>query len=296
MRGGQYMYADLHLHTNYSDGKLSVSDTIKIANIKGINTLSITDHDSVAGVKEAILQSKLLGMNCISGLELSCRNENIQISFPDDISIHLLAYNINYQNRQLLSYLEYYHMKRKEILLSLIEELINEGFDVKYGDIYIISGTQMRIQDVINHINSSFIYKEKREYFLAIANSYYKRLFSIDCTLENAIELIKGAGGMPVLAHAFFSYRDYDIIKNDQKNVYALLNYLCELGIQGIEVFYSRFSENQTKWLLQEAKKRNLAITAGSDFHGTSSRKDMINYEIAEIADTIRNLLEGNKY
>lgn len=290
------MYADLHLHTKYSDGKLSVSDTIGVANDKGISILSITDHDSVDGVEEAIQQSQLLGINCISGLELSCRNENTEISFPDDISIHLLAYNIDYENHQLLSYLKHYHSKRKGILLSLIDELINEGFDAKYDDIYIISGTQMRIQDIINHINSSFAYKEKRERLLTIANGYYKRLFSIDCTLENAIKLIKNAGGLPVLAHAFYSYKDYDIIENNQEEVYSLLDYLCELGIQGIEVFYSRFSDIQTKWLLQEARSRNLEITVGSDFHGTPSRKDMMNYEIAEIAHSVGKLLEINRY
>lgn len=290
------MYVDLHLHTNHSDGKLSVSDTIGLANDRGISVLSITDHDSVGGVEEAIQLSQLLGINCISGLELSCRNENTKISFPDDISIHLLAYNIDYENDQLLSYLNHYHSKRKEILLSLIDELVSEGFDLKYDDIYIISGTQMRIQDVINHINSSFAYKEKRDHLLTIANSYYKKLFSIDCTLENAIRLIKNAGGFPVLAHAFFSYKDYDVIKNEQKEVYSLLDYLCELGIQGIEVFYSRFSDIQTKWLLREARSRNLEITVGSDFHGTPSRKKMMNYEIDEIAGSIGKLLEINRY
>ena len=154
----------------------------------------------------------------------------------------------------------------------------------------------MRIQDIINHINSSFAYKEKRERLLTIANGYYKRLFSIDCTLENAIKLIKNAGGLPVLAHAFYSYKDYDIIENNQEEVYSLLDYLCELGIQGIEVFYSRFSDIQTKWLLQEARSRNLEITVGSDFHGTPSRKDMMNYEIAEIAHSVGKLLEINRY
>ena len=290
------MYADLHLHTNCSDGKYSVSDTIGIASEKGINILSITDHDSVAGVKEAILQSHTLGIDCISGLELSCRNENRRISFPDNISIHLLAYNIDYDNKQLVTYIKNYHSQRKAILLSLIKELTDEGFDVKFDDIYVISGTQMRIQDIINHINSSFACNKKRERFLSIANSYYRRLFCIDCTLENAIKLIKSAGGLPVLAHAFFSYKDYDVVENRQEDVYSLLNYLCELGIQGVEVFYSRFSNSQTQWLLQETKKRNLEVTVGSDFHGTSTRKLMMNYEIPETVNTIKRLLEIDRY
>jgi predicted metal-dependent phosphoesterase TrpH len=290
------MFVDLHLHTNCSDGKLNVQDTIEIAHNKGIVLLSITDHDSISGVSDAINISDLLGITCFSGLELSCRNENKGISFPDDISIHILAYNIDYKNDKLISYLKRYHRERRKILFDLIDELSTDGFEAKYDDICVIAGTQMRIQDIINHINSTFMCKEKKERFLAIANSYYKKLFAIDSPLEDAVKLIKNAGGLPVLAHAFYSYRDYDIVKNRREDLTELLDYLCELEIFGIETYYSKYSEQQTHWLLQEAKRRNLYKTVGSDFHGTPMRRDMMNFEIDGIEETIRYLLSVNRY
>jgi len=290
------MIADLHLHTNCSDGKHSVVDTVKIAKEKGLSVLSITDHDSLEGVKDAIEISHSLGMNCISGLEMSCRNENKDVDFRQDTSIHILAYNIDYENTALKSYIKHYHLERKKILLSLIDELAESGLEEKYDDIFVIAGTQMRIQDIINHLNSSFLRKEKKEKLINIAEGYYNKLFALDAPLSEATKLIKDAGGFSVLAHAFFSYRDYDIITKTHHNVSDLLDYLCELGLDGLEVFYSRFSQKKTEWLLTEAKKRDLLVTAGSDFHGTPQRKDIINSEIAEIRETIHTLLNTNRY
>ena len=290
------MVVDLHIHTNNSDGKLSVTDTIKIAAEHGINLLSITDHDSLGGVSKALHLARSHDITCISGLELSCRNENSEVPFPQDISVHILGYNIDYKDKAILSHLKKYHSRRKQVLTELIDELSESGFDAKYQDIYVIAGTQMRIQDVLNHINSSFMWKKKKDQLTEIANSYYGKLFALDTPLSDAIKLIKDAGGIPVLAHGFFSYRDYDIIKNTTTDLSALIDYLCELGIEGLEVYYSRFKQQQIDWMLNEAVKRNLIITAGSDFHGTPLRKNMINYEIGQLTDTI-NLLESvNRY
>ena len=290
------MFADMHLHTKHSDGKFNVNDTVKIAKEKNIKVISITDHDCIDGVEQAINISRNLDMTCISGLELSCRNDNEKILFPKDISIHILAYNLDYEKEELQKYLQKYHFDRKQILFDLITDLSSQGFDVKYEDISVIAGCQMRIQDIINHINSSFESKVKKEKYVQMANSYYTKLFERDCVLSEAIKIIKKAGGIPVLAHAFFSYKDYDVITNSKDDVLALINYLYELGIEGIEVFYSRFNKAQTEWLLEIAQKNCLMITAGSDFHGSPLRKGMMDYEIEQIKDTTKTLVSINRY
>lgn len=290
------MLTDLHMHTNHSDGKLSVHETIKSAKDKGIKLFSITDHDSISGVDAALKFSRKCNMTCISGMEFSCRNENANVKFPQDISIHILAYNIDYTQRNLQHFLSQYHFRRKKILLELIEQLLNEGFDAKYDDISVIAGTQMRIQDIINHINSSFIDKEEKARLIKIANNYYLKLFMEDSPLSEAIRVIKQADGIPVLAHSFYSYHDYDVIENTMSNVSALIDTLCDMGIEGIEVFYPKFSKEHTKWLLNVCQHRNLMITAGSDFHGTPTRKNMMNYEIDQISKTVETLLKINKY
>lgn len=290
------MIVDLHLHTDCSDGKLSIEDTLKVAINNQISLISVTDHDSLSGLEKVISLSHSYGINCVSGIELSCRNDNIDIAFPQDISIHILGYNIDYDNKELNSYIKQYHLQRRQILSMLIKELSENGFDIKYENIFVIAGNQMRIQDIVNYINSSFISKKEKKYLMKIANTYYEKLFMIDTPLCDAIELIKGAGGIPVLAHAFFSYHDYDIVYNSKKDILVLLDYLCSLKISGLEVFYSRFNKLQIDFLLTEAKKRNLIVTAGSDFHGTPHRKDMINYEICTMQKTIEFLLKENRY
>lgn len=290
------MYTDLHLHTNNSDGKLSVAETIAIAKKKGIKLLSITDHDTIDGIKQAIEISQENGLICISGLELSCRNANRNVPFPSDISIHILAYNIDYNNQFLQSYLEYYHLRRKEVLLSLIEQLNKHGVSINYDDIPAIARNQMRIQDIINYINAYFNCERSKDIFLKISQNYYQELFMQDCPLEDAIKLILSADGIPVLAHAFFSYRDYDVINNTQDEVSVLLSYLCDIGIKGIEVFYPKFTKSQTNWLLEVASAKNLMVTAGSDFHGTLLRKEMINYKIIELEKTMQTFCMLNKY
>lgn len=290
------MFVDLHLHTLHSDGKLNVKDTIDRAINRKIKLISITDHDTINGVDEAIRYSCSKGITCISGIELSCRNDNQRIAFPQDVSIHLLGYNIDYHSSELQSYLTNYHAKRKRILDELIIELACNNFDVCYEDINVIAGKQMRIQDVINHINSCFMCNERKMLYIDITSKYYFRLFAVDSTLQTAIELIKRAGGIVVLAHAFFSYKDYDVKLNSYSSIIELLDYLCDLGVDGIEAFYPKYTTEQCEFLQKEAEKRNLIVTAGSDFHGTSLRKNMMDKNITQLSKTTELLLQINKY
>lgn len=290
------MFVDLHLHTLYSDGKLSVKKTLDVACKKNLGLVSITDHDTIKGVREAIQYSWMKGITCISGLELSCRNDKPSLIFPQDVSIHVLGYNIDYSCLELQNYLCNYHAKRKNILLELISELVYNGLEISYEDIDVIAGEQMRIQDVIRHINSCLMCDEKKERYIDIAMKYYPILFSIDSPLQTAVELIKKAGGKSVLAHAFFSYRDYDIETNSYLSVKNLLDYLCDLGIDGIETFYPKYTIEQNKFLQEEAERRKLFVTAGSDFHGTPLRKGMMDFYIDQMQKTSEMLLDINRY
>lgn len=290
------MYVDLHMHTKHSDGKLDVRETINTAYNKNIGMISITDHDSIGGVKEAIEYSKSLHIKCISGIELSCRNDNLMLDFPQDVSVHLLGYNIDYNCSSLVNHLSKYQKKREAIILKVLNELRNNDFDIKYDDIHIISGNQMRIQDIINHINHKNLDEIKKDKLLSIVRGYYFDLFSQDSSLEHAINLIKNSGGLSVLAHAFFSYRDYQVENNSQYHILNLLDYLYSIGLDGIEAFYPRYSQEQSVFLQTEAIKRGMFVTAGSDFHGTEKRKAMMNYDIKQIERTVCMFNEIGRY
>lgn len=118
------MYVDLHMHTNHSDGKLDVKETVNIAYNKNIGMISITDHDSIGGLKEAIEYSKSLHIKCISGIELSCRNDNLRLDFPQDVSVHILGYNIDYNCSSLVNHLNKHQNRREAIILNELEIMI----------------------------------------------------------------------------------------------------------------------------------------------------------------------------
>ncbi len=175
-----------------------------------------------------------------------------------------------------------------------LTSLIPRGNDYKIVNMRRDINADGTMSDVF-YYSKTTLHLQQRTTFLNLFN-YTLKLFMEDCPLSEAIRIIEQADGIPVLAHAFYSYHDYDIIENTMSNVSALIDTLCDMGIKGIEIFYPKFSEEHTKWLLNVCQHRNLMITAGSDFHGTPTRKNMMNYEIDPISKTVETLLKINKY
>ena len=178
----------------------------------------------------------------------------------------------------------------------MLHILVVNDLNINYKKIDVIAGKQMRVQDIINYISSHPICSKKKQLYINIAKRYYLKLLYEDCPLQMAIKLIKNSGGISVLAHPFFSYRDYDVEFNSRSSVINLLDYLCDLGLDGIEAFYPKNTNEQTNFLQNEAQKRKLFVTAGSDFHGTTLRQQMMDYNIADIEETTKYLLKVNHY
>lgn len=277
------MLVDLHVHTNQSDGKLSVEETMQIAYESKLDMLAITDHDSIFAIPKAQMIAKNLGIHLISGVELSCRNDNHNVNFPLDLSIHILGYNIKYKDAEFNRVLENYHFQRKKELSDLIKNLNKKGLEIEYDNIFVIAGTQMRIQDIVNHINTYSLDRKQKEKYISYAESYYQDVFRIDFEVHDAIQMIRELGGTAIWAHPFFSYKDYDIKINSKQKIDALLDRMCDLGLDGIETYYMRHSSEQVLYLEYQAKKRGLLSTAGSDFHGYPPRNRMLKQEIPEI-------------
>jgi len=277
------LLVDLHIHTDNSDGKLSVDETMKVAHKNTLSVISITDHDSVSAIPRAKELALQYGIKFVPGIELSSRNGDERIDFPSDVSIHILGYNIRHEDIKLSKILEAYHNKRKAILYDLIRQLNNNGLELEYDDIFVIAGTQMRVQDVVNHINTYFLEHKQKECCLKIARSYYDEIFSVDFKVRDAIELIKYLGGVTVWAHPFSSYKDYEIRINDKEKILILLDKMCALGLDGIEAIYSQYTDDQISYLEKLAEKRGLFITIGSDFHGKPPRNKMCSFSTNKV-------------
>lgn len=246
------MKFDLHVHTNYSDGKFMPSRIIDLAIEKNLSGIAITDHDTVRGVQEALdYSNKYSDFEVIPGIELGCIFE--------DEEVHILGYFINHNYNELLEATEMLRINRVKRGLKIIEKLNRLNINVNVQEVQDLSK-----EDFIGrvHIARALI---NRKYVSTISEAFEKYL-NIDgpayverkmLSVKDSIGLVKKAGGVPILAHP-------GILKEKEK----IIRYCIESGIEGIECVQSKHSSRDAISLAEIAKQNNLLITGGSDCHG----------------------------
>jgi len=271
---------DLHLHSNVSDGKLRPASVVKQAHEYNIDIIALTDHDDVNGIAEAWETCKKYGMKLVPAMELSCASKGDIEGFPDDLSIHILGYNIDYKNPKLVDLLTKHRQRRVKKTKDIVDSLKKFGYNLKYSTIKIQAERQMRVADIINHLKSHFPKDENYDACVKyLKDDVFYDLLDYDFSVQEAISIIKDFGGQVVLAHPLLLYRDYqlELLNKDVFNI--LIDYLCGLGLDGIEVNYLAFDFAQKEYLKNIATERNLIATIGSDFHGWKNRVSMIGEE-----------------
>lgn len=269
---------DFHLHTYYSDGTLSPKALVQRAKEQGVTTLAITDHDGVKGVKEAVEAGEKLGVRVIAGIEFSAaiEEENLfdrQAVEGQEIYMHILGYGIDINNEPLNLAIHHIQQKRKERNEEMQKALYALGYELKEEDFRIYP-----TQEYIGKPNFARALV-KRGYACSVKEAFEKGKFlrrpeirkihraKIDA--KEAIALIIGAGGIPVLAHPMkITYKE----KNEEGSFFdklePLLIKLKEYGLMGMECYYSSHLIYETQRLLEIADRLDLLISAGTDFHG----------------------------
>lgn len=246
---------DLHLHTTHSDGSFSPADVLRFAHKAGVTALAITDHDIVTGIPEAIAAGAELGIEIIPGVEISSRVGNSEL--------HILGYCLQWQdqelNRRLASLRESRHSRNPQI----IERLRALGLDVTYEEVRALAGT-----DAVGRPHIARVLMDK--HYVTSAKDAFDRYLAEGRPAYVARELpspadaiawIRAAGGVAVLAHPTWA-------KVSGESLNALLIALKAEGLGGIEVHYSSHTKRQTREYHDLAKRLDLLITGGSDFHG----------------------------
>lgn len=271
------MKIDLHLHTNYSDGRNTIKEVVDKAIQEKIELISITDHDSIAGEKQAIeyCQGKI---KFISGIEFTCMEEFL---IEDDFSysVHLLGYGIEIDNLTLKQQLEQREKEVFKLYEALIDSLSEFQIFFKYQDVPIECGIVMQLSDICSYLENNYrnhpYLKEAKQRVLSYAAKFTKINFSI----KTAIELIHEAKGTAILAHPFYVYHQFKKVRLSHEKVIKMIDKVQQLGIDGIEAMYLDFSEEERKFLWNLAKEKQLKSTVGSDYHGSPARNSMINFE-----------------
>jgi predicted metal-dependent phosphoesterase TrpH len=253
-------HCDLHTHTQASDGLNTPSDNVAYAKEKGLSGLAITDHDTVAGVAEALEAGKQLNMIVIAGIEISTTFEGKDI--------HVLGYGIDIDDLILQERLALQQEGRDGRNQVIVDKLSALGMPLKLEDIRsdILKSDSPKANGKNSigrpHIAQAMVRKgyvenvrQAFDLYLGEGKPAYAAIERI--SPNDAVKWIVEAGGAPVLAHPGL-YRDDDLV----------LRILQDGGFKGVEVFHSDHTEAQETTYLALAAKLNLTATGGSDFHG----------------------------
>jgi len=240
---------DLHMHTTYSDGAHTPLELLYKVKEKGLNIISITDHDSINGIKEAITLGKDIGVEVIPGLEISTDLE--------DKEIHLLGYFIDYENDELLKYLSFFREERLHRAKRIIQKLRNLGLSITIDDVLDHAQNSAigrpHIASALLNLGITSNYFEAFEKYIGDNGPAYER--KIHISPQSATKLISDAGGLSFIAHP--GYLKDSIIMN-----------LINAGIDGIEVIHPSHNDSQTNFYRGIVNQYCLLESGGSDYHG----------------------------
>lgn len=251
---------DLHIHTTASDGEYSPTDIVKKAKEAGIETIAITDHDTLAGIKEAEIAGSKLGVHIIPAIELSTKYKGK--------SVDILGYNIKTE-AELTKTLRQMRQEREGRANRIIEKFNEIGFAITLDDIkqYSQGGVIAR-----PHIAKAIVKKGYVSDYQTVFDDYLAD--GKPCAIEKmilspqeGIALIQKAGGKAVLAHPVY-------IGDDE-----LVRELITLGFDGIEVWHRSHLKEHREVYKAMAKEYDLLMTGGSDFHHDEHQLGQFGFE-----------------
>jgi len=247
------MLIELQSHSTVSDGQLQPADVVAEAAKAGVTTLALTDHDAIAGVGEAQAAAEKLGVELVPAIEMSCVHE-----YAEDL--HVCGYWIDLA--KIAPACERAQHERVTRAGEIVEKLRGEGFDLHLEDAVREAGDALsigrphiaRAAGATGDLGPFF-----EEYLVPGAKAFVPRRWP---TAEQAIALIREAGGIAVIAHPY-----WDISEPSEVD-----DLIRSLGADGVETYYPTHSKEQTEHLLKLCAELNLVPTASSDYHGPTHK------------------------
>jgi hypothetical protein len=242
---------DLHSHTTASDGTLTPRELVRLAARHGVRVLAVTDHDSTAGIREAIDEARSLPpLEIVPGLEINCDVPGAEI--------HVLGYCLDWEVAWFQEFLGTQREERRQRVYRIAARLAELGVPIDPDDVFALvkEGSAGRPHVAQAMVDRGYV-KSVREAFdryLSLngpANVPRRRLAPAE-----AVRIIRRARGVPVLAHPGLANRD------------ELIPELVAAGLLGIEAFYPEHSAGQIAAYRDMCARLGLVATGGSDFHG----------------------------
>lgn len=279
-------YADLHVHTNMSDGSDSVDEVLAHANENNVSFLSITDHNTLNAYSERTWdEAARFGIRLIPGVELDVIYKQKQY--------HLLAYGVDPQNRRLRDVCAHNADVQEEYNLSLLRYMEKDGLNVSEEDYnkYVVPQSRGGWK-LINYLLDVGMTKTLLE-----GTKYYKQ-YGFDSnkikfiSLEEAVRVVKEASGVPVLAHPAeqIPYNPYGA---DHDGFWRSINDLLQTQIEGIECIHPLHGFTLQSQLISLCNEKGLFISGGTDYHGHffNKQKQTIGGQMIS-SDIVKKLIE----
>lgn len=256
------MSVELHCHTTFSDGSLSVRETLILAKEKGVTHLAITDHDTTGGIETALELGSSLGIEIIPGIEISAYD------FRREKRAHILGYFVQPEHEALKKLCEPLIARRQEASHKMVEILSDAGYKITWEQVLPYAGDTGVFKQHIMHALVTAGYSNS--IFSNLAQTLFSRgegshprgvayvpLKYID--VIEAIQAVRSAGGVPILAHP----GQYD-------NLPAVPEWV-NAGLKGLEVKHPAHDAETEQRVNRLAQDFKLIATGGSDFHGLYS-------------------------
>lgn len=245
---------DLHIHTSASDGTITPRETVELAGKLGLSAIAITDHDTVAGVNDALIAGEELGVKVIPGIEISAGYDD---------GVHILGLFIDPKSVALRPALDWVIREREARNERIVNAMVSDGIPISIQELQTanpnaVLGRPHIAQWLMNHgYVSSMV--EAFDRYLDKGRVYYRSRKRIP--LSDAVSCIRNAGGVAVIAHPL----QYGYEKTEME---TFIRTCVDEGCRAMECIYSGYGTEQREMLVSMAAEYGLAISGGSDFHG----------------------------
>ena len=253
---------DLHTHSTASDGQYAPAELVRLAKERGLETLALTDHDTVDGLEEAVRAGERAGIRVIRGIELSAKE------YP---TFHILGYGFDPEAPALSALCRELKEGRDQRAPRIIAFLEEQGVRIPLSEVEELAGGQIVgrphfAQVLVRHgyVSSN---REAFDRYLD-TEEFHRRVERPKPPSRVCVETIRAAGGKVSLAHP------YQIGVDDGK-LEDIVRELAGFGLDAIECYYPKHTPEQQSFYLYLAEKYNLHMTGGSDFHGERVKPDI---------------------
>ncbi len=245
---------DLHTHSKCSDGSMTPAELINHAKASGLSAVSLTDHDGIDGVAQALAEGKKIGIEVVTGVELSAKSNT---------ETHILGYFVDINNRILNDTLKEVKEMRKKRNYDTCRRLQENGFDITLEDAKKFAGSEMLARA---HFAKAMVekgyaksVKDAFDTYLSNGKPCYSSMQLLSA--KECVDLINTAGGLAFVAHLHLT-------KMTDEYLILFLQELKKVGLAGIEGYYTEYTPELTEKYQSMAREFGLLVSGGTDFHG----------------------------